>query len=471
MKLLQKVQRTIRKYEMLHPEDRVLVAVSGGPDSVALLRVLQRLSKGLRLEISAAYFNHRLRGSESREEECFVEDLCRKLGLPLQRGCMDARRRRRSAGGLEALCREERYRFLDATRVNLGFHKIALGHQRGDQAETVLMHLIRGSGLTGLTGMLPVRGGVYIRPLLETTREEILLFLREEGLGYVLDRTNESDAFLRNRIRHHLLGEILVAYNPRVEENIAQLAHIIADEDDYMNSVVDGLIRSWGLHDNGSPIHVKIDCLLELHTALQRRLIRRLLQPLARHGREFGSVHVDAVLGLIATGRTGKSLDLPGGVRVHREYGTLILSSGGRAMSSQRRNLRTSPAAEEFDYEVRVPGTVRVAENGRRFSFDFVGKREIRFDSVRRAHLDYDRIDLPLVVRSIRPGDRMQPLGMKGRKKIKSILIDEKIERNERRGLPVVADRNSVLWIPGVRLSERVKIREETETVLRIEIH
>ncbi len=471
MKLLHQVQRTIRKHDMLHPGDRVLVAVSGGPDSVALLRVLQRLSNRLRLEIAAAYFNHRLRGSESREEECFVEDLCRKLGLPLQKGWMDTRRRRRSAGGLEAFCREERYRFLDATRVNLGFHRIALGHQRGDQAETVLMRLIRGSGLNGLTGMLPVRDGVYIRPLLETTREEILLFVREEGLGYVLDQTNESDTFLRNRIRHHLLGEVLVAYNPRVEENIAQLASIIADENDYMDSVVDGLIRAWGLQGKGPHFHVKIDGLLGLHRALRKRLIRRLLQPLAREGGEFGFAHVDAVLGLIEGGRTGKALDLPGGVRVHRAYDTLILSSGGGAISVERRKLRTAHAAEGFVYEVRVPGTVRVAENGRKLSFDFVEKGEVRFDSARRVHMDYDRIDLPLVVRSIRPGDRMQPLGMRGHKKIKSILIDEKIERNERRSLPVVADRNAVLWIPGVRLSDRVRIDGETKTVLRIEIH
>jgi tRNA(Ile)-lysidine synthase len=472
MKLLLKVERTIRKHDMLYPGERVLVALSGGPDSVACLRSLQRLAGKWRIEIGAAYFNHRLRGLESREEEAFVELLCRRLGIPLIKKHMDSRRlKKRTEANLEAFCREERYRFLAAAREKLGYDKIALGHNRSDQAETVLMHLLRGSGLEGMKGMLPVRDDVYIRPILDATRKEILLFLKEEKLDYVLDSTNASEAFHRNRIRHHLIGEILVTYNPRVEENIAQLARIIADENDYMNSVVDGLIEAWGLGGDRTACRVKIEKLEGLHPALQKRMILGLLQRLAWKGEGIGHAHVEAVQGLITAGRTGKTLDLPGDIRVYREYGTLVMAQDEGTRSSPRRNRRAYRLPGEYSYDVRVPGTIQVAEAGRRLSFDFAGAKEARFDSEMRVYMDYDRIALPVVVRNVRPGDRIQPLGMKGHKKIKSLFIDEKIASGERNRLPVVADKKSVLWVPGLRLSERVRIRAGTETVLKIEIN
>jgi tRNA(Ile)-lysidine synthase len=475
MKLLSKVERTIKKHGMLRPGDRVLVAVSGGPDSVALLRALQRLAGRWRIQVGGAYFNHGLRGPESREEESFVDNLFHRLNLPLEKGHMDSRIRNKKTGGnLEEICRKARYRFLESARRKLGFDKVALGHNRSDQVETVLMHLLRGSGLEGMKGMLPVRDDTYIRPLLEVTRGEILLFLKEERLGYVLDSTNESEAFHRNRIRHHLLREVLSTYNPRVEENIAHLADIIREENDYINTVVDGIISEWAVGGDGSTLRVNIEDLKGLHQALQKRLILRLLQLLARTEKGFGYTHVQAVQGLLSEGRTGRTLDLPGGVRVHREYGNLVMASGNGGMkeSSQvRKGRRGSRLAEEFSYEIRVPGAIRVAELGLRLTFDLVGKDEARFGSEEMAFMDYDRIALPVVIRNVRPGDRIQPLGMKGHKKVKTIFIDEKIARGERRRLPIVVDRDSVLWIPGLRLSERVKIRDATKNVLKIEIN
>jgi tRNA(Ile)-lysidine synthase len=200
-------------------------------------------------------------------------------------------------------------------------------------------------------------------------------------------------------------------------------------------------------------------------------MILGLLQRLARKGGGIGHAHVEAVQGLISAGRTGKALDLPGDIRVYREYGTLVMAQGEGKRSSQRGNRRASRRPGEYSYDVRVPGAVRVVEVGRRLSFAFVGAKEARFDSEKRVYMDYDRIALPVVVRNVRPGDRIQPLGMKGHKKIKSLFIDEKIARGERKSLPIVADKKSVLWVPGLRLSERVRIRAGTETVLKIEIN
>ncbi|MCX5834907.1 MAG: tRNA lysidine(34) synthetase TilS [Deltaproteobacteria bacterium] len=314
MKLLSKVERTIKKHGMLRPGDSVLVAVSGGPDSVALIRALQRISGKWRVRIGGAYFNHGLRGAESRAEEAFVEDLFQRLAIPLEKRRMDPRLRNKKKGGnLEEICREARYRFLECTWRKLGFDKVALGHNRSDQVETVLMHLLRGSGLEGMKGMLPVRDDIYIRPLLEVTREEIILFLKEEKLGYVLDSTNESEAFHRNRIRHHLLREVLSTYNPRVEENIAHLADIIREENDYINTVVDGLVSRWGIGGDGNTLRVRTEDLKGLHQALQKRMILRLLQLRARTKKGFGYTHVQAVQGLLDEATTGKNLHLPGG--------------------------------------------------------------------------------------------------------------------------------------------------------------
>jgi tRNA(Ile)-lysidine synthase len=475
MKLLSRIERTIKKHDMLRPGDRVLVAVSGGPDSVALLRALQRLSGKWRIGIGGAYFNHQLRGPDSRAEEAFVEDLFQRLSLPLEKGRMNARIRHGKKGGnLEAICREARYRFLESARRRLGFDTVALGHNRGDQVETVLMHLLRGSGLEGMKGMLPVRDGTYIRPLLEATREEILLFLKEEGVPYILDSTNESEAFHRNRVRRHLLREVLKTYNPRVEENIARLAGIIRDENDYINTVVDRLVTEWVIGGKGSTLRVSIEDLKGLHPALQKRLILRLLQRLAGKEKGCGYPHVRAVQALLGEGRTGKVLHLPGGIRVHREYGKLVMApgdGGGKKPDRPREGRRISRIEKEFSYAVRVPGAVKVTELGLLLRFDLVEAAEVRFGSGKRAYLDYERIATPIRVRNVRPGDRIQPLGMRGRKKVNDLFIDEKIARDERGRLPIVVDRDSVLWVPGVRLSDKVKIRDGTRRVLKIEIN
>ncbi len=475
MKLLPKVERTIKNHGMLQPGDRVLVAVSGGPDSVALLRVLQCLSEKWRLRICGAYFNHRLRGAESRAEEAFVERLFQSLSLPLEKGHMNTRLRNKKTGGnLEEICREARYRFLESARRKIGFDKVALGHNRGDQVETVLMHLLRGSGLEGMKGMLPMRDDIYIRPLLEATREEILLFLEEERLLYVLDRTNESEAFHRNRVRHHLLRQVLNSYNPRVEENIAHLAGIIREENDYINAVVDEIISRWNIGMVGNVVRVNIADLQNLHPALQNRLMLKLLQGLVKEGKGIGYAHVHAVRHLLNEGRTGGGLHLPGGIRVHREYGKLLMTARKERAEHHRRprkGMQGSRGAEGFSHIVRVPGAVHVPELGLSLHFDLVERGEVRFGSGKRAYMDYDRVARPIRVRNVRPGDRIQPLGMKGRKKVTDLFIDEKVARGERSRLPIVVDRNSVLWVPGVRMSDKVKISDGTKSVLKVEIN
>ena len=224
---------------MLEPGDRLVVAVSGGPDSVALLRLLSLLTDEYRLGLTAAHLNHGLRKGEADEEEAFVRGLCDGMGIACIGRRIDIRALRATKrGSLEELCREERYRFLAETAEKCGAVKIAVGHHRDDQAETVLLHLLRGCGPEGLRGILPVRGGRIIRPLLEVGRSDILAFLAAEGLPYMTDSSNASPLFLRNRIRNELIPRLAADYNPRLIEGLCQTAGIIRREDDYLRGVV-----------------------------------------------------------------------------------------------------------------------------------------------------------------------------------------------------------------------------------------
>ena len=244
--MLNQVRKTIETHSMLDQGDHLVVAVSGGPDSVALLQILARLTDEYRLRLTAAHLNHGLQGGRSGREEAFVRRLSAGMGIACICKTVDIGSLQRGKGrSLEEIGREERYRFLDETAEQCGAVKIAIGHHRDDQAETVLIHLLRGSGPEGLRGILPVRDGRIIRPLLDVGRAEILEFLRREGLPYMTDSSNVSPVFLRNRIRNELIPELTANYNPRLVAGLCQTAGIIRREDDYLQGVVRRIIDGW----------------------------------------------------------------------------------------------------------------------------------------------------------------------------------------------------------------------------------
>lgn len=487
---------------MLAAGDTVVVAVSGGPDSVALAHLLQRLAGEYALSLHVAHLNHQFRGTESEEEARFVRELAANWGLPCTVEAVDvpaylARHR----GSAEAVARHLRYTFLEQVAKEVGAARIALGHQADDQAETVLMNLLRGAGSRGLAGIPPVRGGRYIRPLSEVRRDEILAYLKAEGLPYRLDSSNASPRYFRNRVRHELLPYLEREFAPGLRETLVRTADLLRAEDEYLEAVAAYLQAALQTARRGGRTMVidgyTYDCaaLTTVPLALLRRLIRRIWADLAEEsgaaeaaGGGLPERHtltyerVEAVVALARNGRTGARVELPGGVTVRRRYGQLVWEAAPRRGQPAGQEPASDPSrAVEPAAELAVPGETFIPSTGFFFSAEektVAGAdeatrlvAEARAAGPLRAVLDADRIEPPLVVRRRRPGDRFWPLGAAGEKKLKEYLIDAKVPAEERKDLLLVADRRGKrpVWLVGDRPAEVVRVTPETRRVLLLQ--
>ncbi|MDD5476359.1 MAG: tRNA lysidine(34) synthetase TilS [Syntrophales bacterium] len=468
--ILSKVKRTIENHGMIVPGDRVGVALSGGADSVVLLSLLLDLALPLEFSVVIIHVNHGLRGAESERDAAFVEELGRKLSIPVETGRIPpaAVAAKKGRASLEDRARTERYRIFEEIRKKRQLSKIALGHTLDDQAETILMKFLRGAGLAGLRGMLPVRGGLYIRPLLETSREEVLACLRIRGLSCVADSSNSDEQFLRNRIRLTLLPELEVSCNPNLRDTLVRMAVIIRDEEDFLDARAEECLVSLGLRFVEAPLDVKIAPLRGLHRALQRRLVRKCLESMSAAGHERGFDHVEAVLSLMEGVNPSGMAALGDGLIARREYDRIIFEKPDSGKPGVRMEALRQKVI--FSRRVNIPGLTPINEISSVLSINIVKAEDVDFSGPGTAFMDADAFDGPLTVRSTRPGDRIQPLGMDGHKKLKSLFIDEKVPRNLRSGIPVLSDSRSVIWVPGICLSERVKVLTRTRRIVRAEL-
>jgi tRNA(Ile)-lysidine synthase len=457
MTMIRKVEQTIRKYSMLEKGDRVVVALSGGADSCALLGALAALAPPWRLELIAAHFNHGLRGEESDGDEAFCRSLAGKTGLVFatQKLAETA-----IPAGLspEDYLRRERFRFLDRTAEDYRANKIALGHHRDDQAETFLINMIRGSGLDGLKGFLPVRENRYIRPLIGVSREEILGFLRERGAGFREDASNSEGIYLRNRVRLDLIPFLREKFNPQMEQTLARTAEIIRRDDSFIDECVRKVLCLPHIRKEENEISFSASSVLSLHDALVYRVLKSLLEGLAAGEGGFSFSHLQALAGLLKESRTGKRLSLPHGIAARREYDRVILTA------------EPEESSPRYEYPLMIPGEVEVRE--RRMIFSIRREKEVPVNLKDRSafFFDGDKIREPLVVRNRREGDRFEPLGTKGSQKIKKLFMDRKIPRRERGRIALLADRESVIWIENMHFSERVKVTPETKNLLVLEV-
>lgn len=478
--MLKKVKKTIQEYTMLNPGERIGIAVSGGPDSIALLHCMAALSLDYDLTLQVLHLNHGIRDREADGEEEFVRNLCHSMKIPF-----DSRKisipalRSGGRGSLEDIGRRERYRYFEAAANTYELNKVALGHNLNDQAETIIMKLLRGSGLEGLKGMLPVRSGRYIRPLIEITRTEILQFLEREDKAYVIDSSNKEDIYLRNKVRNRLIPR-LQEYNPKLIENIDTLSRILRVENEFIERSVWDLLSKWNVNPADEEITVHIPAFNSIHSALQFRLMKMLLKDGLWPKKEITYVHVKSVIDLMGGDNPNGVLHLPAGVTVAREYENLTVMKGrhtpaGIVDSASHKNKKHIKDdkwnVNDYYYNVNIPGCVKIREAGLSISFDLVDVSGIAFTADRTSFIDFDAVEFPLVVRNMKPGDRIQPLGLKGTKKVKSVFIDMKVPRDRRRKIPLLVDQRSVLWIPGITLNDRVKITNNTEKVIKAEIN
>ena len=414
-------------HALLPPGSRVLVALSGGRDSMALLTALDAVAKDRDLTLFAAHYDHGLRGGESRRDRDFVLSWCAGRSIPLTIGQGDvASRARRDRRGVEETARSMRYAFLYETARQLDAQAVATAHNADDNVETILLHLVRGTGLDGLTGIPPARG-ILIRPLRSLTRSQIDDYLARKGVPWVEDSTNADPAYARNRIRQEVLP-VLRTINPGLASTVAaNLDHLRADRD-YLYSLAAPALRQ--TERGPDRVTLPVQALTALPRPVAVRAVRSLLAELDRY--QISAVHLDQILALAESRDPGGRLDLPRGLTAMRTYDRLTLTTSEQTEIPAGRLTVSGPGV----YRTPAGWTVRLTEetsDGRQEPF--------------LCHLIPPAY--PLILRSRETGDRLTLPGRPG-KSLKKWLIDEKIPRSLREGLPVLADRTGVLAAAGL---------------------
>ncbi|MEW6228795.1 MAG: tRNA lysidine(34) synthetase TilS [Bacillota bacterium] len=470
---VEKVKSTMKRYGMVSPGDVVLVGVSGGPDSVALLHALWLLSEELCISLCVGHLNHELRGLDADEDARYVREFAKQLGLPVTVESKDvAGFASRSRMSIELAARLVRYDFYCRAAGAMAATKVALGHHVGDQAETVLLRLIRGAGTAGLAGIPPVRpissggGLVVIRPLINLTRQEISSYCEENDLHPRMDASNLTCAYPRNKLRNELIPLLERDYNPGIVRTLARTAELLREDDAFISSEVQRRVNHIVRTRSCDRVVLDVDAILAEHVAIRRRVIRWAVGLLACGSEDLEFQHVEEVLDLARRGSPGKSVDLPCGIRARRDYGELAI---------ELRSPGDVAPAVPFEYKLSVPGITRLPEAGVVIEAEVfeAGDWPDLLTAVRRAgkgeaYLDFDVVGRDIVARSRREGDRISPLGMNGSKKIKDLFIDEKVPGNMRDRIPVIVAGGKILWVVGVRMSGLARVTPGTCRVLRL---
>ena len=462
--VLDTVRRTIRRHALAEPSTRVLVALSGGPDSVALAHLLQALAaSGDLLVAGAAHFNHQLRpGAEA--DERFAAGVAAALGLRFVAGRGDVgARARREGQSIEAAAHDARHEFLEHARIELDADVVALGHTRDDQAETFLLRLLRGAGARGLAAMHP-RNGRIIRPLLDCRRADLLAYLREAGIDSVQDESNVDPAVPRNRVRRELVPLLEARFNRSIVDVLADEAELARSEWTWMTAAA-AAVEPGIRRDDPERSRLDARVLAEQPDALARLIVRRAMAR-AAGGRDVGFAHVERALALARQG--GPGFDAPG-QRLER-IGPDVVLTIRRADTPRGRVVRPAPPANFFSYPLSIPGEVAVVETGTVVSAEMAGSAEVAgafAGNPEMAVLSGASCPGPLRVRNRRPGDRFRPLGLGGQKKLQDFFVDRKVAREARDRVPiVVTETDQIVWVAGHAIDEVFRVMDPAQAVL-----
>ncbi len=462
--LLDRVRKTIDRYHLLDKGDRLIVGVSGGVDSMVLLHLLNACRQEFTLSLIVGHVNHGLRPMESEKEADLVQKQTERLGLPYEYGRFNVKEFQKMGGfSPQDGARRIRFHFLNGLLKKYGANKIALGHHADDQVETVLLRLLRGSGLKGLKGMLPVREGRVIRPLLEAWREEIELFARERGVPHLVDSSNLNGNYLRNRIRLNLVPLIEKEYQSNFKEIVLKTSTFLREENDYLERGTEEAYKKIVCEEKDS-LSFQFSQYQFLHEAIQWRVVQKMLEKISgekRFHEEGEGTEANLISKKLQQPAPSFLLELPSGVCFEKRYDKVLLRKG---------RIEIIPP---FEVELTSPGRTSIEEIGKEVVIEEIEKddrcRDIK-GTTNTALLDYQTLQFPLKIRNFRPGDRFQPLGVKGTQRLKEFFIDHKIPRFERPKIPLLLSGEMIAWVIGYRIDERFKVREKTQRVLKIEV-
>ncbi len=465
---IEKVFDYIRTGKLVSRGERLVVAVSGGPDSVCLLYILAELREKLGITLHVAHLDHQLRGKDSADDAAYVAGLARRLGLTATIEARDVKAYRdKNRLSEEEAAREVRYSFLAQVAGTIGATKVAVGHTADDHIETILMHLLRGSGTRGLRGLLPVSqwpsgavGLTIIRPLLVLHREEAAAYCRRRHLKPRVDTSNLSPRLFRNRVRRFLLPE-LRKYNPRIDEALLRTGTIASDDLDFIDKEVDRLWNEVMRIEKGAVVIEKQN-FITLPLALQRYLLRRAVASALGSLKDIEAGHIEEILEALEM-PAGRVIGLPFGLSFAIEYDRYVLAKDSSSLCP-------FPALGK-EIPLNIPGNTRIP--GWDISAAVLSPSDVRSGEIKNdafsAYFDLDRTGDEMSFRSRRPGDRFQPLGMGGVKKLNRFMIDALIPQSWRRRVPIVASPQQIIWVVGYRIDERVKVTGATLKVLRLE--
>src|SRR6266513_372223 len=476
----QRLLASLKKQEMMRPGDRVGGEVSGGADSVALLLLLLELRGKLGIVLSVVHFNHKLRGKASDADEVFVAKLAAKHGLEFHSAAVDVRKKaKKEQANLEDAARRARYDFFHSLAESGDCGRIVVAHTADDQAETVLAHLFRGTGLAGLGGIHPVVGPV-IRPLLNVRGSELRRFLRARKQTWREDATNRDTKRMRARIRRKLLPLLQKQFQPAIVEHLSTLAGLAREDQADLQGQAELRVLALAketkgglripVRDIAGPRSTPRNLLKEnsedygmaiSSAGVRKRMVRHMIANIKPRAGQLGANHVETVLELARAGQSGSSLSLPGGVEVRRERDELFFLAVDKTEKTS-----SHAAPREYEYKIdlaRGEAEVSVTELGCVFRLKVIDWPLKRAETSRDgAVLDRDRLLFPLVLRNWRPGDRLRPRGHQSAHKLKRLLNEKRISRWERYGLPVLTSGGVLAWARGFPVAAEFAANERT---------
>ena len=455
MYIVKQVEETIKKYSMISLNENVLIGLSGGADSVCLSLILKKLSSQYSLTLSAVYIDHGLRPEDIDREIAFCKSFASSIDITfnVRHVRVSSDPQIRKSQNLHDELRYLRYSEYRKLAFELGAASIALGHTMDDQAETLLMRLLRGTGLRGMGGIYPVNCGI-IRPLLEVSRHEIEGFLKEQRQELINDPSNQKDIYLRNRIRHSVIP-ILKQLNPNLSETLTRTSDSNRDDEDLLELITTIELENLFFSKTSDTVELYLAPFMQLHRAMKRRVIRRCVEAIAGL-RGINLNHIDAVITLLEEGNMGGVIHLPDSVRAVKEYKTFKITT----VLPQKLSL----------YHFDVPGNLYLKESGLTLEAS-IEQGNIKLEKrPNEAVFDLNRIKSPLYVRSRQPGDFFFPSGFGKRKKLQDFFVDLKIPREARDSIPIVTSGNDIIWVAGYRPDERYSVSNDTQRCLVLKI-
>lgn len=456
----EKVLETIKKHKLIEEGDKLVIGLSGGPDSIALLYVLLDIQKDIDFSIHIAHVNHGIRGKDALADEKFVENLAKKLDLPYYSKTVNMNRYAIEKGiSSEEAGRELRYGFFREILNNLDGGKIAVAHNKNDQAETLLMRFFRGTGIDGLKGMEYINHDI-IRPILGIEREEIEKYLLDKNIESRLDKTNLEPIYNRNKIRLELIPHIEEEYNPNIIETLWRTSKVASIDSDFLEEYTEKTLNKVMEKRTNNSIILNKTLFLEEHRSIQQRIIRNCIYNIEGNLQGFTKQHISNILKLFLEGGTGKSIDLINNFMAKTSYEEFIIEKNKKI------------EIKDFSYKIKIEGFTYVNESNYRFETGVYPSNELDINRKDKHTMDFDfdKISGSLYCRNRKAGDRFVPQGMKGSKKIKDYFIDEKVPKEERDRIPLITDGKNILWVVGYRSSELYKVEESTKNILRINI-